>query len=171
MMVLCRARVSDAKKAGMVDRDEIVKSVAQSTKRTGLEHFDAVWANFIETNALSDRKAMLRGIDAEVGQFVLNEVLSVVQKHGTLLLYRSELTLATGDQVTLQKQKNITRAEREYARWQWEWESVIRPVLVQRKKDQPDAQEEWTFKDAYEWLLANGGIPKPPAGLFDDDDC
>lgn len=158
-MVYCRNAVARVRKKGIRDRDELVTAAMKTTRRKALENFDVIHGHFIESTALSDKRARRRGLDIDTGQFVLGELFLVVHTDNTLSLERAELTLADGDQITQQKKTNIISATRAFKEWNWEWGIVIRPLLV--------PNPTWKYRDAYEYLLAHGGIPDPPS--FDDD--
>lgn len=159
LVVAFRQQVAKVKSGGLTDRDQIVQAVAKRTKRMAIQHFDDIHCNFIETNAMSDKRAAHHGVEVLTGQFVLSELFTVHHKEETLFLERGELTLDDGDQIARQKDANIVAAIRAKKEWDWEWKQIIRPLLV--------ANPGWIYRNAYEHLLKNGGVPVPPS--FDDE--
>jgi hypothetical protein len=160
LVIACRKQVANAKRRGLTDRLEIAEAARRRTRKLALEHFDDVHFNFIEMNAMNDKRAARHGLNVLTGQFILGELFTVVHDETTLYLERAELTLVDGDRITAQKQANIKSAIRAAKEWDWEWGQISRPLLV--------INPTWRYRDAYEHLLKNGGLPTPPS--FDDDE-
>jgi hypothetical protein len=161
-MVFCRQHVAHARTLGLRQRDDIVTQTMKTTRRRALENFDVLHGYFIESAALSDKRAARRGVDTQTGQFVLGELFLVAySSDNTLQLERAELTLEDGDQITKQKKANIQSAIRAFKEWDWEWGNVVRPLIV--------ANPGWKYRDAYEYLLSHGGVPVSPSFSDDDD--
>lgn len=161
LITVCRQKVAKVKAGGLTDKAEIAEAVRKATKTLAMENFDDIHRNFIEVNAMSDKRAVKQGLEVSTGQFVLTELFTVSHKAGTLYLERAELTLLDGDQITLQKEQNIAAAERAFREWDFEWRQVIRPLLV--------LNPTWRYRNAYEHLVSHGGVPTPPSEDETDD--
>src|SRR5438270_3931440 len=132
LVLLFRKQVAEVKRDGIISRDEIVEAVRTKTRAVALRNFDEIHANFIEMNAMSDKRAARHGAEILTGQFILTELFTVHHRSGEILyLQRAQLALADGDRITEQKQANIHAAVQAKKEWDWEWGQIIRPLLVE----------------------------------------
>jgi hypothetical protein len=155
LLLLQRQAQRDAALRNITERGAVVTAIRERLAVKALENLIPLLDAFIEGNLPTKAQNTHSGErrTAQESLFDLDEFFAIRYRDEQFIKRRAKLAIEDGDQISKQKAGNIVSAQRAKQLWDWEW-SFIRPLLV--------SNSGWLYEDAYNYLLARGGLPTPP---------